>query len=360
MKLQPEDFQTVVRSQGVVRAETDAVISSEVSGKIVEISPSLQDGAFFEKGDVLVRLSAEDFESAIISAQANLARAESAHAQEKTKAKQARLNWEDLGYKEEPNELVLRLPQVREAEANVLAAKAALAAAERDLTRADVRAPFAGRVLTRSVAIGQRVTPSVVLATVFDTSRVEVRLPITPRYLAFVDLPETADDPPVPVHLEDALTEDSPTSWSGQIVGTEGALNPDSRELIVIARIDDPFLRNAQIEGQSSASKPLRIGQPVSAEIRARVLRGVLAIPRSAVRNLRFINLVDPETMTLSRREIDPVWSDETHLIIEAEGIPSGALLSTTRLVFAPEGGNVEIIEPSAEADEPETISAAD
>jgi len=349
-ELRRQDFATVVRTQGTIRAEGDAVLSAHVSGRVVKIAESLQDGAFFQKDEVLLQLAEEDFEGAIISAEANLARAESTRAQELTKARQARLNWEDLGYKEEPNELVLRLPQVREAETNVLAAKAALAAAERDLSRAQVRAPFDGRVLLRSVALGQTVNPSTVLATIFSTDRVEVRLPIPARDLAYLELPETSRDAPLPVLLRDALNPESEAVWQGLIVGTEGALDPDSRELFAIARIDDPF---GLAEDGESGLPPLRIGQPVTAEISARVLEDVLVIPRSAIRTLDNVNLIDPKELTLRHVEIKPVWSDESVVLVRDETIADGTLLSISRLVYAPEGGKVEILPEPTEEDDP-------
>lgn len=346
LELRREDYPTRVRTQGVVRAHREAVLAAQVNGKVLEISPGLEDGAFFAKGDVLVSLDEEDFQGAIISAQANLARAQATAAQEETKAKQARLNWEDLGYQEEPNELVLRLPQLREAKAGVLAAEASLASAERDLRRASVRAPFSGRVLRRSVSIGQSVSPTTTLATVFSTESVNVRLPIPARDLAFLQLPESSADEPVKVILRDALTPGSTTTWEGLVTGTEGQLDPDSRELFAIARVDDPFSLKPGTD-----RPPLRIGQPVLAEINGRVLEDVIEIPRSAVEDLDRIHLVDPETLLLSRRQVDPVWSDETTLLIRDETIPDGMLLSVSKLAFAPEGQKVEILESEVEVE---------
>ena len=74
----------------------------------------------------------------------------------------------DLEYEEEPSELVLRLPQFREAKANVASATAQLEQANRNLERTKVRAPFAGRVRVRSVGLGQSVGTSTPLGAVFS------------------------------------------------------------------------------------------------------------------------------------------------------------------------------------------------
>lgn len=350
LEMNRQDYQTVIQTQGVVRAHNEASLTAQVGGKVKAIAAELQDGAFFEKGDVLVELDTEDLAAGIVSAEADLARAQAAYAQEEARANQAKRNWEDLGYKEEPNELVLRLPQLREAQANVDAAEATVQRAKRDLDRAVVHAPFDGRVLQRSVSLGQSITASSVLAVVFNTDFVEVRLPIAARQLASLDLPESQDDPPVDVLLSDAMNDGNQSTWKGQIIGTEGALDPESRELFAIARVKDPFSRKSD-----ERRSPLRIGQPVRALIDGRVLKDVFVVPRSAVRSLKLIYIVDAEKETWQVHEIEPVWKGLEELIVRDSTIPDKALLATTRQTYAPNIAKVEILpEPEPEPEEVE------
>ena len=357
LELKRIDYQTVIRTQGVVRPHNEAAFTAQVAGKVKAISDKLQDGAFFEKDDVLLELEQEDFAANIVSAEADLARAQAAHAQEDARAKQAKLNWEDLGYKEEPNELVLRLPQLREAKANVDAAEAAVQRAKRDLERAMVRAPFDGRVLGRTVAVGQSITSGTVLATIYKTDFVEVRLPIASRQLAFLDLPESRDEPPVDVILTDTLNDEIATTWEGQIVGTEGALDPSSRELFAIARVEDPFSRN--VPGGEEKRPHLRVGQPVGAAIDGKVLDGVFVVPRTAVRNLKRIYIVDPEANNWQMHEIDPIWEGLENVVIRDPEIPDPALLATTRQTYAPNIARIEILPDTPEEGEEEEAAAS-
>lgn len=346
LSLEHADFQVKVQTQGVVRPHNEATLTAEVSGKIKLISPALQDGTFFNEGEILLQLDDDDYKTAVISAEAQVARAKALFAQEEARAKQARLNWEDLGYTEEPNELVLRLPQLREAEANVKATEAAFDQTKRDLERTSVRAPFSGRVLQRTVSVGQAVSQGTSLALIYNTDFVEVRLPIAASELLFLSIPESSDEKPVPVKLYDSLTPESEVEWSGMIVGTEGALDADSRELFAIARVDDPFSRNVAPEKRKS---PLRIGQPVRAVIQGKVLKNVIAIPRTAVRQLNRIYIVDEKEMLLTRYEIDPIWSDQENHVVRNDEIKDGALLATSRLVYAPNISKVEILPPTVE-----------
>ncbi|MBT5706042.1 MAG: efflux RND transporter periplasmic adaptor subunit, partial [Verrucomicrobia bacterium] len=223
MKLQ--DYPTLIETQGQVRPHNEVTLTAQVSGRIMRMSPSFEDGAFFKKGDVLLELDEADFQVGVIAAEASLARSKTVLAQEETRAKQARLNWDDLGYKEEPNELVLRLPQLREAKANVKSSEAQLDRANTDLARSKVRAPYDGRVRQRVVGLGQTIGGSTPLGTIFGIEFAEVRLPIAGSEMGFLTLPEDIEDPSLEVELKDALNEDNETIWKAQIVRTEGALD---------------------------------------------------------------------------------------------------------------------------------------
>lgn len=336
-ELRVEDFQTTVRAQGILRPHNEVTISPRVSGMIAKIHPVFENGAFFEADEVLLELDTEDLEAQVKMAEAQVARAAAAFAQEETRAQQARLNWEELGYEEEPNDLVLRKPQLEEARASLASANAQLERARRDLERAKIRAPFAGRVRELLVGEGQSVGPGTPLGTIFAVDYAEVRLPISAADRNFLELPEDPGDPPVEVILRDGLDEDGPDRWKAQIVRTEGALDPSTLELFAVARIQDPF-------GRESGLPPLRIGQPVVGRISGRVLEDVVVIPREGIRELRRIYLVDPEDLTLSVRQIDPLWSDIDRVVVRDPTIENGVYLATTHLLYAPVGAKVELI----------------
>ena len=136
---------------------------------------------------------------------------QAALAQEEARAKQAKLNWEDIGYDEEPSPLVLRIPQLKEANAVITSARADLDQAKRNLNRSKIRAPFDGRVKARLVGLGQSVSGTTPLGEVFATDYAEIRLPLSANQLPFVNLPSSADVTPVNVTLTDALAGNTPT-----------------------------------------------------------------------------------------------------------------------------------------------------
>ena len=160
IELHVENYTSSIESNGIINAHNEVNLTSQVPGRIVKIHPQFEDGAFFTKGTILLELEEADFLTSVASAEAMLAQASASHAQEKARSEQARLNWEDLGYDEEPNELVLRLPQLREAEARVNSASTQLAQAERNFNRSKIKAPFDGRVRKRLVGVSQAVSGS--------------------------------------------------------------------------------------------------------------------------------------------------------------------------------------------------------
>jgi RND family efflux transporter MFP subunit len=310
-------------------------LNAEVSGQIINISPAFEAGSYFSKGDVLVELDARDYKTTVAVTEARLLGAWSAlKLATQNLERSTTLFRSNYGSEAAVNQAIANHEQ---ASAELDAAAAQVEQAKRDLERTKIQAPFDGRVRQKSVGLGQSVGPGTTLGVVFAIDFAEVRLPIKARELPYLDLPELPDDSPVEVELRDAISNTSETVWKAMIVRTEGALDEDSLELIAIARVDDPF-------GRKSGHPPLRIGQPVIGSIAGRVLDNVVAFPRGAVRQLDQVFFVDKTELTLFSKTIVPIWSDEEYVIVRDPLIADGALLSTTSLVYAPNGAKVEII----------------
>ena len=351
LELRPRDYPIRVESQGTLRAQYVTTITPQVPGVIVAIHPCFEDGAFFEKDQVLAEIEPADFEASLAGAEARLARAQAALQQEKARAKQARLNWEDIGYDEEPSELVLRVPQLKEAEATVKAAAAELDQARRNLERTKIRAPFAGRVKARQVGLGQAVGSNSALGEVFASDLAEIRLPISPSEWHLVKLPTTETDPPVPVTLTDATGVNAAFTWQAEIIRTEGTLDETTRELFAIARLKDPFARK-------NNAPPLRIGQPLRASIEGVVLTQVYVFPRKALRGVNRVYMAEQSPPVLARRQVNPLWTTANEIVVK-EGFTPGEKMTISPLTYAVAGARIEIIASpveSASEDKPSAL----
>jgi RND family efflux transporter MFP subunit len=316
----PTDYQVSVRSRGTVSPRTQSTLVPEVAGQVVEVAPSFRNGGFFEQGDVLLRIDSRDYENAVTVARSELAQAKLRLREEQAQSEQAQRDWERLGGGDEPTDLVLRKPQLASARAAVAAAEARLRQAEIDLERTRIRAPYAGRVLEKEADIGQYVTPGTPLATIYAVDYVEIRLPVTDEQQAFLDLPETYRDQRPDAGKGPAVTLSArigreTIEWQGRIVRSEGAIDTQSRQLFVVAQVDDPY-------GRKDGRPPLKVGQFVEAVIEGERLEDVYVLPRGAVEGEDEVFVVDAENR-LQRRRLDVIWRD-TDYVVAAGGLEPG------------------------------------
>ena len=148
-----DDVQLKVKTQGETRPRTEIDLVPEVGGKIVYVSKNFIEGGIIKKGETLLRIEDADFKVAVVRAQASLAQAEQVLVREQAEGDIAKRDYEELG-RGEPSALALRLPQQAQAKAALQAAEAEVEAAKLQLTRTSVRAPFTGRVRTKSSDLG--------------------------------------------------------------------------------------------------------------------------------------------------------------------------------------------------------------
>jgi RND family efflux transporter MFP subunit len=281
-----------VETQGTVRPLREINLVSQVSGRVEAVSPRFAEGAFFVASAELLRLESTDYEFSIARAQARVAAAQQTVAEEKGRALQASREWRDLG-SDQANALFLRKPQLVSAEAALEAARADLGAARLDLARTSLKVPFNGRISEKYVDLGQYVSAGTAVAKVYDTDVAQVRLPLTDRQVALLDLPLSYDDgserrdPGATVVLR-ARFANRNWQWRGRIVRTDANIDVNSRVLYAVAEIERPFARTP-----GSERPPLSPGLFVNATIGGRSLEGVAILPRSALRSDETVMLVD-------------------------------------------------------------------
>jgi len=348
MAVQLQDVQLRIEAQGSVTPRTESDLVAEVAGRITWVSPNLAAGGFFEEDELLVRIDARDYELAVERAEAALTRAESELALARTHLGRRR-NLAERGVvsaaalDEAVNGEQVAMAAVRDA-------RASRSQARRDLERSSVEAPFAGRVREKRVDVGQFVGRGAPVARIYAVDYAEVRLPIPDQEAAFVDLPidyrgEVGESggPEVALHARFAGRE---YTWTGNIVRTEGEIDPRTRMIQTVARIEDPYGRSAELE-----RPPLAVGMFVNAEIGGRLLEDVVVLPRSALRGRDQVVVVDAERR-LRLRHIE-VLRRQRETVVVAEGLAPGELVCTSPLETVDEGGEVKVVVENASAASP-------
>nr|VFJ54616.1 MAG: RND family efflux transporter, MFP subunit [Candidatus Kentron sp. FW]VFJ54644.1 MAG: RND family efflux transporter, MFP subunit [Candidatus Kentron sp. FW] len=363
MPLESRDYTVTITTRGTVSPRTQSTLIAEVSGRITSVSPDFRAGGFFEAGDVLLTIDRRDYENTVTIMRAELAQARFVLKEEQARVKQARVDWKRLGGDEQPGDLVLRKPQLASRQAAVAAAQARLRQAELDLERTHLKAPYAGRILEKLVDVGQHVSPGTVLASLYAVDYAEIRLPLTDEQLAFLDLPEIYRDESASKTPATRQSErgSGPTvtvsiqlggnnyRWIGNITRTEGAIDTKSRQLFVVAQIDNPYARQGK-------RPPLKVGRFVKAEIRGRTLRGVFVIPSVAVRTGGEIWLVG-EDGRLEQRRVEVLWREADQVVV-GKGLGDGESLVVTALPYGVEGTAVHIFDPKKDPSEEPAVKS--
>ncbi len=302
------------RGSVVPRTESDLVV--QVSGEVLSISPNLASGGFFEEGELLLTLDSRDYELAIAQHELTVAQAKRRLVEEEADAVVARREWEELG-EGEASPLALREPHVAEAKASVTAAEAALARARLDLERTRVRAPYAGRVRRKNIDVGQFMMAGSSAARIYAVDYAEVRLPLPDEEIAFLELPirhrggeEPAPGPLVKLHTEFAGAR---REWTARIVRTEGEIDPRTRMVVAVARVEDPYGIDRE-----PGSMPLAVGLFLDAGIEGVLLRDVFVLPRAALRDGTRIYRLDGEDRLLIS-EVEVLRSEHDSVIVRGE-----------------------------------------
>jgi RND family efflux transporter MFP subunit len=338
----PTDLQLTVESQGTVRPRTESIVVAEVAGRVIEVSPSMVAGGFFEKGEALLALDPTDYEQDVIRARLEVARAEVGLAREQAEAEVAREEWSDLRGDEPAPPLTSRELQLAHARAAVDAAKAALEREQTDLGRTTLRAPYTGRVREKMVDLGQYVTPGQALARIYAVDRAEVRLPLPDAELAYVDVPldyrnRAAREPGPRVVLRSEFAG-AVHEWEGRIVRTAGEIDPKSRMVQVVVEVIDPYGRS-----EDSNRPPLAVGMFVEAEIVGHLVKNVVVLPRTALRGDDRV-WVAGDDGRLRFRDVEIVRVGRERVVIRS-GLEPGEQVVLSPLATATDGMRIRILD---------------
>ena len=329
------DVALTVTSQGTVRPRTESQLVPEIAGRVTWVAPSFAEGGFFELGDVLLTIDPFDYLQAVVNARAQLAQARLRLAQEEAEADVAVREWDALG-RGDPRALTLREPQLEDARASVAGAEASLERARRDLERAEIVAPYAGRVRQKNVDIGQFVRVGDAVATIYAVDVAEVRFPLPDEQLAYLDLPLSyrggADQPQPRVTIRATFAGEA-HEWQGRIVRTESEIDPVSRMVHAVAEVLDPYALGSR--------PPLAVGMYVEAEIAGRTARNVAVMPRAALRGRDRVLVVDGDDR-LRFREIDVLRATSDAIYVRG-GLAEGDLVVVSPIDSPTEGMAVQL-----------------
>ena len=326
-ELKKQDVTLRVKTNGEVKPLNEINLISQVSGKIIDAADEFVDGGIIKAGSPLVWVDDRDYQLAVISAESNVAKAKKLLEREIAESELARRDWKELGIGD-ANPLTLRIPQLKEAEANVNAANANLERAKLNLERTVVTLPFQGIIKKKITGIGQFVGAGSILATAFSTEEVLIALPLTDYELSYLGLPlayqgQYSSSPEVKFISN---ISNKKYEWNGRITRTAGSIDPPTRLVYVYAEVLNPY----------DTSPPLAIGMFVDAEIEGKKISDAFLIPNSSITDDTFINTIDDENY-LRIKEVEVLGVVDDYLVIKGD-IKEGVRVVTSPLNNAEDG----------------------
>ncbi|ALO47503.1 putative HlyD family secretion protein [Pseudohongiella spirulinae] len=333
-----------VQSQGRVQASRRVSLSAATAGPVSWVSPSLVAGGYFSKDEVILRVDSSDYETALERARSGLSQAQSdaRFAREELERNTA------LADQRLISETQLRDLQ-RQAENTSLRvrdAQAAVAQAELDLRRSEIRAPFNTIVESTSIDIGQQVGRGAALAILLHADEVEIRLPLAINQLDYLDLPLGIRGE-IPAELQPdvmvtGLLGKEKQNWQGKLVRMEASIDTGSNAIQAIARVS-----------QDAEGIPLPIGLYVNATISGREVENIVSLPREVVRGNNRVLVVDTENR-LWFRDVDVLRLESDRVLVRG-GLADGERICLSPIQTIIDGMRVNVVDNAPAT----TLSAA-
>ena len=307
---------------------------AQVSGKIAYVHPNLKKGALIKRGVVIIRIDKADFEMAIAEAKANIASAEARLQElqttesnlqsvlvvekkslelkrsqlERKQALQKRGTATPLSVEQEQrdtlaqerrvidieNALKLLPAQKSVQEAQIAVNRSRLETANLNLSRTEIRAPFAGRVAEVAAEVTQFAQAGSRLGIIdaIDVAEIEAQFPVA-QLAQFVRAIASGGSDPSPQASEDfariasergyftiirLLSGPETARWRGEIVRISDTFDPQTRTIGIIS-----IVRNSYADARPGERPPLTKGMFVQVSLIAPALEPAIVVPVAAI-----------------------------------------------------------------------------
>ena len=274
------DEKIMVTAFGTVQPNQEVTIKSEVSGRVIEKSPKLVKGGIVSEGEVLLKLDPRDYQNAVEQEKANLEKAVFEMQIEEGRQLVAEREWKQLSPSIKITDiseiLALRKPHIKEKEAALKAAKSRLHTAQLNLSRTVIQAPLNAVVTSKSIEVGDYVTPQEKLAKLVATNRFQIQVSVPVSKLKWLTIPGKEIKKGSKVRVIQNLGVTSIVR-KGEILRLLGDLDPGSRMARVIVAVEDPLGLHKK------EPFPLFIGSYVRVIFEGLVLNDLFVLPREAL-----------------------------------------------------------------------------
>lgn len=290
----PVDTYAKITAFGEVVSHREATLKANIKGEVVSVSNNLQEGKIIKKGEVLFTFNIQNYRTKLAQAMSQVEEANLLLQTEKEKARVIRQDWKILQKKGRPSEFILRVPQIKAAQAQLKFAKTHLAESKKISQYAKIIAPYNSIVLSRSTYLGDVVEIGQELTRIMSLEKLNIKL-----------------------RLDDRQWELLTTNWKGKKAKIH-SINTDEQWIAIVERkgelLDNKTRQRTLYLTISSTKKPL-VGSFIKVEITGRKLSKLLKIPASAYTPDGYIWFVNKQNK-LKRFLADIVFSDSSFVFV--------------------------------------------
>ncbi len=287
------DLVQTVAATGKIQPEIEVMLSSEVSGEIIELP--ISEGDQVQKGDLLVRINPDLIQSALRQAEAGLQNAKAGLAQAEASLRNAQLNYDrnktlfEKGVisKSEWDRTVADF-EMAEATRNsafysVESARSNVQQGQDNLNRTSIFAPMSGTISRLAVELGERVVGTAQMAgteivRVADLSNMEVEVDVNENDIVKVSIGDTTE-----VEVDAYLKRVFKGVVTEIANSAESTLSVDQVTNFKVKVRILPESYQDLMEGKPEFYAPFRPGMTATVDIQTQRRNNIVAIPISAV-----------------------------------------------------------------------------
>lgn len=292
-EIEPMTIVETVAATGKIQPEVEVMLSSEVSGEIIELP--IKEGQQVEKGDLLVRINPDLIQSALNQSQAALQNFQAQLAQSEASLKNAELNYNRskslfekgvISQSEWDRSVAdYEIAQANKESAyfNVQSAAANVKQSRDNLARTTIFAPRSGTISKLSVELGERVVGTAQMAgteivRVANLSNMEVEVDVNENDIVKVSIGDSTI-----VEVDAYLKREFKGIVTEIANSAETALSVDQvTNFKVKVRILADSYKDLT-EGKPEYYSPFRPGMTATVDIITKKREGVIGVPISAI-----------------------------------------------------------------------------
>lgn len=282
-----------VSATGKIQPEIEVKISSEVSGEIIELP--IKEGQAIKKGDLLVRINPDLYESSVSRTAASLSTAKAGLSQSDAQLKEAKANYErnkrlfEKGVisKSEWDKITsayeVAVAGKQSAYYGVASANASVTEAKDNLNRTTIYAPVDGTISKLDAELGERVVGTQQMAgteilRVANLNNMEVEVDVNENDIVKIEIGDAAN-----IEVDAYLKR----QFKGTVTSISNSASSDlTADQVTNFKVKVRILKESyedMVQGKPANYSPFRPGMTATVDIITENKTNILAVPISSV-----------------------------------------------------------------------------